>query len=732
MKLLLTIFFSLIAALSSAITYYVDATNGDDNNNGTSPQTAWKTIDKVNNALIIAGDSVLFKRGEVFRGSLIPVSGSDPFYIIYGAFGVGNKPKILGSYNRNCVCNWIDEGENIWRMNQPAVSLSGPELLPNPDFDDDISNWNIYNSSENGASSDLYRTTNTDEYYTAPGGGKLICQNNGEIQSDIQVFTSNWSITSSKWYKFTFKAKATQEFKMNSTNITLMKASSPWTNYSFSQTVKDVTFTTSWTTYEFVYKANVTASDSRITFYFGNIIPDGVTFYFDSLSFKEYSGYPELLSMDVGNIIFNSESFCGVKVWEETDLDKQGEFWYDENNEILKLYSVSNPALFYSDIELALRKNIIDISYKSYIVLENLDLRYGAVNGVDGMNTHHIWIKDVDISFIGGGDQYGGTETVRFGNGVSFLVGAHDNIVERCTFNQIYDAAMSPQGGSAPQGFEVFNLYFRNNIVRNCEYSFEFWAQSEKATVTDVYFVNNTCMNAGGGWGHAQRPDPNGTHLMFFSNDANTSSFNVMNNIFYNSTEWGVRWARRDNISDVFMDNNCWFETSGNIARIENNYYDYESQWEEYKATTGQDTHSIAADPLLEADYTLKDNSPCINAGLTISSVNQDYNGVVRPQGNNYDIGAFESNVLTALENVSKTDKVLLYPNPVTNVLTIVTPGFDTASKLCIYNLSGQELMCQQIDQTEIEIDLGNLLQGVYIVKIVNDKSVDTRKIIIK
>jgi len=88
--------------------------------------------------------------------------------------------------------------------------------------------------------------------------------------------------------------------------------------------------------------------------------------------------------------------------------------------------------------------------------------------------------------------------------------------------------------------------------------------------------------------------------------------------------------------------------------------------------------------------------------------------------------------VLTALENVSKTDKVLLFPNPVTNVLTIVTPGLDTASKLYIYNLSGQELMCQQIDQTEIEIDLGNLLQGVYIVKIVNDKSVDTRKIIIK
>jgi hypothetical protein len=732
MKLLLAILFILITTVSFGTTYYVDATLGNDSNNGITPETAWKTLNRLNNAMISPGDSILFKRGEVFRGNLIPVIGSDPDYVTYGAYGTGNKPKILGSYNRNSAFYWIDEGENIWRMVQPAATLSSLELLPNPDFGDNISNWDIYNSSENGASSQFERTSNPNEYYTTPGGGKLVCQNNGLIQSDIQIFTYSWPITSSKWYKFSFKAKATEQFTMNSTNITLMKESSPWTNYSSSQTIKDVTFTTTWTTYEFVYETNITANDARITFYFGNIIPEGATFYFDSLSFKEFSGNPELLTMDVGNIIFNNESFCGIKVWDETALDKQGEFWYDENNETLKLYSVSNPALYYSDIELALRQNIIDISYKSYIVFDNLDLRYGAVDGVQGINTHHIWIKDMDISYMGGGDQYGGTETVRFGNGVSFLVGAHDNIVERCTFNQIYDAAMSPQGGSAPQGFEVYNLYFRNNIVRNCEYSFEFWAQSDKATVSNVYFVNNTCMNAGGGWGHAQRPDPNGNHLMFFSNDATTSSFYVINNIFCNSTEEGVRWARIDNISEVFMDNNCWFETSGNIARIENNYYDYGSQWEEYKATTQQDIHSIAADPLLAPDYTLLDNSPCINAGSTISSVNQDYNGVSRPQGNKYDIGAFESNVLTTLENASKIDKVLLYPNLVNNFLTIETPGLDIASKLYIYNINGQELMSQQIDQTKMEIDLSNLLPGVYILRIINDKSVEVRKIIKK
>jgi hypothetical protein len=730
MNKIFALFFILHTAFSSATTYYVDATYGDDSNDGTTPETAWKTIDKVNNVAINAGDLVLFKRGEIFRGSLIPTSGSDLNYVTYGAFGTGNKPKILGSYNRYCACDWMDEGDNIWRIIKHAISLSGPELLPNPDFEDNISGWYMANNSENGSSSELSRTTNIDEYFTSPGGGKLICSNNGVTQSDIQVFTFNWSVTSSKWYRFTFKAKASEQFTMNSTDIMLMKESSPWTNYSSSQTIKNVTFTTSWTTYELVYQANITTNDCRITFYLGNIIPDGVTFYFDSLSFKEFSGYPELLSIDVGNIIFNNESNCGVKVWEETDLDKQGKFWYDENNEVLKLYSISNPSLFYSDIELAMRKNIIDISSKSYIIFENLDLRYGAVHGIAGMNTHHIWIRDVDMSFIGGGDQYGGSQTVRLGNGVEFAVSAHDNIVERCTFDQIYDAAMSPQGGSAPQGFEVYNLYFRNNIVRNCEYSFEFWAQSEKATVTDVYFVNNTCLNAGGGWGHEQRPDPNGTHVMLFNNDAITSSFYIMNNIFYNSTEWGVRWTRSGNIGDVILDNNCWFETSGNIARIENNYYDYGLQWEEYKATSGQDVLSIAEDPLFKLDYSLQDYSPCINAGITVSIVTQDYNCILRPQGSGYDIGAFESNVLTFLKNYNEINEVIIYPNPVNDILIIVSPLVTKKSKVAIYNLNGQELLNQQIHTIRTEINVGSLLKGVYIMKIVNDKSAETRKVI--
>ena len=58
-------------------TYYVDASNGNDSNSGTSQSTAWKTISKVNSMSFQPGDQILFKRGEQWREKLqIPSSGA--------------------------------------------------------------------------------------------------------------------------------------------------------------------------------------------------------------------------------------------------------------------------------------------------------------------------------------------------------------------------------------------------------------------------------------------------------------------------------------------------------------------------------------------------------------------------------------------------------------------------------------------------------------------------------
>jgi len=55
--------------------------------------------------------------------------------------------------------------------------------------------------------------------------------------------------------------------------------------------------------------------------------------------------------------------------------------------------------------------------------------------------------------------------------------------------------------------------------------------------------------------------------------------------------------------------------------------------------------HSIRQDPLLTADYHLRLGSPAVDTGLTIPWLTADLDGNPRPQGDQYDVGAFEAAV---------------------------------------------------------------------------------------
>jgi parallel beta-helix repeat protein len=98
MRKFLGCFIILIIMITSQIlagtNYYVDATIGNDSNNGTSPTTPWKTISKVNSYSFSAGDVILFKRGQVWREELRTSSSE---YLTYSAYGSGNNPVIDGA-----------------------------------------------------------------------------------------------------------------------------------------------------------------------------------------------------------------------------------------------------------------------------------------------------------------------------------------------------------------------------------------------------------------------------------------------------------------------------------------------------------------------------------------------------------------------------------------------------------------------------------------------------------
>lgn len=111
--------------------YYI-ANDGDDDADGTSPETPWATIDRLNEAELEYGDAVFFRRGDVWRAVQV---NSQPG-VTYSAYGEGEKPGLYGSEeNGGGAEKWSlwyegEDGRKIWVYYRPmldcgAIVLNG-------------------------------------------------------------------------------------------------------------------------------------------------------------------------------------------------------------------------------------------------------------------------------------------------------------------------------------------------------------------------------------------------------------------------------------------------------------------------------------------------------------------------------------------------------------------------------------------------------------------------------
>jgi Carbohydrate binding domain len=533
---------------------------------------------------------------------------------------------------------WIEDEPGIWMTRGGADPINGRDnILPNPSFETDTSSWLIH--TENGAQASLIR--DKVEFNTPPAGACVSGTTSGTEQNHIQLLTYPFSVTEGNIYRLTFMARASVPFTFISPVI--MKSTTPWSPYGTMISPTRLPITTEWQKHQVTYIANQTASDGRLTFFLGSEIPSGENIYIDTVALGEYTK-EGFFFYDVGNVIFNEGESCGIKVWENTDLDEPGEYWYDENNLVVKMVAEDNPGNIFDDVEFALKRYLIYQGRRSYITYENLDLRYGAAHGIGGGNTHHIIVRHCDFSFIGGADQYGGDQEVRYGNGIEFWGNASNNLVECCRFWEIYDAAITNQNN----GEEVIqrDITYRNNIIWNSEYSFEYWNGPESSITSNIIFENNTCVNAGGGWGHTQRPNPSGRHLCFYNNDAATTGLVIQNNIFYKAlgnSFYASGWSS-EKIDAMTINANCWYQQSGIMINLMSNQYTM-AEFQTYQSETNKEADSMATDPLLtdpnQLAFGLSKDSPCIDSGLDTDRVS-DFLTIPVPQGATPDIGALE------------------------------------------------------------------------------------------
>lgn len=334
-----------------------------------------------------------------------------------------------------------------------------------------------------------------------------------------------------------------------------------------------------------------------------------------------------VFAVDCANLIFNNESSCGTKLMNSDSslLSTQGQFWYSFTRKVTRIYSVGNPATFYSNIQVAVRENALKTNSNSYMTFENLDFRYWGVCVWEQGGNFYNWLY-CDISYIGGADQLQ-NYTTRYGNGIQLWEGTHDVYITGCRISNVYDAGISPQGYGS--GYTAYNQYFRNNVIEKCEYSFEFFLRDATSSCNNIYFEFNTCKDAGGGWAHNQRPDgANGTHMRNILFTATRTSIYIRSNIFYGATERLVWWGSSSDLTGITISNNLYYQTGSEpIARMSTTNYSTLSSWQ---SASSKDASSINSNPMINLDYSVQSGSPLIGTahdGTDIGAVGYVHSG---------------------------------------------------------------------------------------------------------
>ena len=150
-------------------TYYVK-NGGNDGNSGLSDLLAWATVQKVNTTGFSPGDSILFKRGSLWRETLDPQSsGTSGNPITLGAYDTGPNPVISGA---DLVTGWTNYSGNIWQAtlanndNDKYIFINGTVGDKKTSIGALVNEYDHYWASNVMY---LYAPSDPDTHYTNPG-----------------------------------------------------------------------------------------------------------------------------------------------------------------------------------------------------------------------------------------------------------------------------------------------------------------------------------------------------------------------------------------------------------------------------------------------------------------------------------------------------------------------------------------------------------------------------------
>ena len=306
----------------------------------------------------------------------------------------------------------------------------------------------------------------------------------------------------------------------------------------------------------------------------------------------------------------------------------------------------TNRGLFENNVITNCRKIYIDFGSNS----SNCIARYNRMwsNGTVATDHVHSFIK------VDGGQRY-----------LPDTCYSNDHLIYNNYMKGIDIAGFSIDGGEHSGG-SIDNITCYNNIAKITSdtlnvYGASIWNAQSVQNVSNITFTFNTIYCDGSVSGSYVSPG-----LYFYdAYDYEYDNITVANNIFVSNTTGPVasRIIQADKLDypagNVTLTNNLYHHTSQSAVAYWNG---------DVGSYFGANYVNASPEFVSSSDLHLTADSPAIDAGSSLYTVEYDYDGVARPWWNLYDIGAYEyvsngiisgrvlyNNTLSAVENLGVT-----------------------------------------------------------------------------
>lgn len=279
---------------------------------------------------------------------------------------------------------------------------------------------------------------------------------------------------------------------------------------------------------------------------------------------------------------------------------------------------------------------------QQYIILDNL-----VIDGVNvtldaikitvgsGIAAHHIRIQNSTVKNAAGSgiSLQNGVHHCEFlnllvdDNGTNsfthgyYISDAHSNLIDNNIIEDNFGYGGKFDCAATDCVVEPHSNILRNSIIRRNSLDGSRFGWVINTGENNQIYNNVFHENAGGvqitNGGFGNEVDNN----TFWNNNAGSNSFNQNCLRVFQST------------GSFFRNNICYQHDNGSVV-IESG------------ASITQSNNLLGTNPLFDnaagGDFQVQAGSPAIDAGLTIPAITEDFDGVARPQGAAYDIGAYE------------------------------------------------------------------------------------------